>query len=230
MRGQPVARKLTSGYNCKYVIGSDSVHARRRRQRAGAGKSALAAKSANPVAMLIALVLLAGCAGQMPAELRTPSPTPLTPIAARAAPERHSGSIVRWGGGILAVRNGPRTTDFEVLARPLDAAGRPKPDTAAAGADYGRFIARFEGFLDPAQYPRERLLTVTGTLVGVETRDVGSYPYRYPVVQAKAKHLWPAPAPEPEWPWYPDPWLGPPWPGWGPYAWYGNPWYRPWYW
>jgi outer membrane lipoprotein len=177
----------------------------------------------------VPVLLLAGCAARMPAEIRTPSAAPLTAGEARAAPDRHRGSTVRWGGSILAVRNSPETTDVELLARPLDATGRPEPDVAAESAAFGRFIARFDGFLDPAQYPKDRLLTVTGVLAGVETREVGAYPYRSPVVRATGKHLWPAP--EPDWPsWYPEPWPGAAWPGWGPYPWYGGPWYRPWYW
>ncbi|WP_295878741.1 Slp family lipoprotein [uncultured Thiohalocapsa sp.] len=178
---------------------------------------------------MAALLALAGCAAQMPQNLRTPAAA-LTPGDARAAPERHLGSTVRWGGTILAVRNTATETDVEILARALDAAGRPEPDAPTADAAAGRFIARFNGFLDPAQYPEGRQLTVTGVLAGVETRAVGEYPYRYPVVAATAKHLWPEPTAAADWPWYPDPWLGPPWPGLGPYPWYRDPWYRPWYW
>lgn len=181
-------------------------------------------------------LLLGGCAAQMPPALRsTPPPAALTVGQARDAPEQYAGSQVRWGGVILAVRNAPETTDLEVLARPLDAVGRPKPHAPAAAPDDGRFIARFTGFLDPAQYPEGDLITVTGTLIGVETRDVGTYPYRYPVVRAGGKHLWPRPEPEPDWPWPPGPWGWDPWYDWGYGPWYRPglpvaPWYRPWYW
>jgi outer membrane lipoprotein len=180
-------------------------------------------------------LLLVGCAAQMPAALRTPPTAALTVGAAREAPEQHAGTRVRWGGAILAVRNATQTTDIEVLAQPLDAAGRPRPQAPAAAPDYGRFIARFAGFLDPAQYPEGRLITVTGTLSGVETRDVGAYPYRYPVVRAVGKHLWPRSEPEPDWLWPPGPWAWDPWNDWSYGPWYrpglpAAPWYRPWYW
>ncbi len=167
----------------------------------------------------------------MPAEIRTSGPLVLTPSEARAAPEHHAGTRVRWGGRILAVRNGPESTDVEVLAWPLDAAGRPEPDPPAETAADGRFIARFNSFLDPARYTQPRLLTVLGTLVGVETRPVGEYPYRYPVVAVIGSHLWPVPAPSARWSRYPDPWP------WDPsYRWGVGPWgrpglpYGPWYW
>jgi outer membrane lipoprotein len=179
-------------------------------------------------------LLMLGCAAQVPQDIRTPAPAPVSVVAVRAAPERHIGTPVRWGGSILAVQNDSSTTDIEILARPLDATGEPERSDGD-GAQIGRFIARFTGFLDPAAYPEGRLLTVSGTVTGVETRDVGDYPYRYPVVRATGRHLWPAPetvfAPYPSpWrdPWY-DPWYG--WPGIGP--WYGpgfGPWHRPWYW
>jgi outer membrane lipoprotein len=180
----------------------------------------------QPTALLAvaSALLLLGCAGQVPPDIRSPTPAPLTVGEARAAPERHRGTPVRWGGSMLSVQNATETTDIEVLARPLDAIGEPRMDAAPQG----RFIARFRGFLDPAEYPRERLLTVSGIVTGTETRDVRDYPYEYPVVTATGKHLWPKPEPVGPAPWYPDPWYGP---GWGP--WWGpgyGPWYRPWYW
>jgi outer membrane lipoprotein len=220
--------KLTASAAAQPVIRSALT---RRVGRRPVRRAARLGRRRAPVVMpaIIIGLLLTGCAAQMPTQLRT-TVAALTVAAAREAPAQHTGARVRWGGSILAVRNAADRTDIEVLAQPLDAAGRPQPDAPAAADAYGRFIARFAGFLDPAQYPQGRLLTVTGTLTGVETRDVGDYPYRYPVVAATAKHLWPEPTAPADRPWYPDPWLGPPWPGFGPYPWYRDPWYRPWYW
>ncbi len=190
------------------------------------------ARGAIALAVLGTLLML-GCAARVPQDIRTPAPAPVTAAAVRAAPERYVGTPVRWGGRILAVRNDAANTDIELLAWPLDAAGEPAQDSGD-DARLGRFIARFDGFLDPATYPEGRLLTVSGTVTGVETHDVGDYPYRYPVVRATGRHLWAKPesvrAPYPS-PWY-DPWYGG-WPGsrFGP--WYGpgfGPWHRPWYW
>ncbi len=169
-------------------------------------------------AAITAMALLLGCAARVPEDIRAPAPAPLTVSVARAAPERHLGTPIRWGGRVLSVENRATTTDIEILARPLDAAGEPRPHAAPQG----RFIARFQGFLDPAEYPRERLLTVSGVIMGAQMRDVGEYPYRYPLVRATGKHLWPEPVLYG--PRYTDPWYGP---------WWGRgygPWYRPWYW
>ncbi len=144
--------------------------------------------------------------------------------------ESYSGQRVRWGGSIIAVRNLPDNTEVEVLSRPLDSDGEPRADADGAG----RFIARVAGFVDPAEYAKDRLLTVVGLIDGVETRDVGEYPYRYPVIAVSSRYLWPELEPDPYPygnPWYYGgygygPWYGP---GFGP--WYGpgfRPWYGPW--
>jgi outer membrane lipoprotein len=171
--------------------------------------------------MLLAAVAVtaAGCAAGVPKAIREAPPTPVTPAQIRTgALEATAGQRVRWGGIILEVHNRERVTDIEILAYPLDSAGEPRTGASAEG----RFIARVDRFVDPAEYPQERLLTVSGTFAGVETRPVGDYPYRFPVVDAEVLHLWPEPRevyPYPPWPysWY-DPW----------YPFY-RPWYHPWY-
>ena len=173
----------------------------------------------NPA--LVALVLaavLAGCATSVPPSIRSGEGDALTVAQARESGGQPAGTRVRWGGRILAVHNGPRTTRVEVLSLPLARGGEPQRDDGGRG----RFIARVEGFLDPAVYAEDRLLTVYGVLSGVETRPVGEYPYVYPVVDVVDRHLWEEVQPaEPRDPWC-DPWD----PFYGhPYAW---PWWRPW--
>jgi outer membrane lipoprotein len=91
----------------------------------------------------------------------------------------------------------------------------------------GRFIVELAGFKDPTEYPKARRLTVVGPVTRIETRNVGDYPYPYPVVTGDVRYLWPSPPPLDDtvppfaYPWY-RPWYGP---GFGP--WYG-PWYSPW--
>lgn len=172
--------------------------------------------------LAITLVVL-GCAANIPLAIREPAP-PLTVAQVQQDPEAAIGQRVRWGGSILAVRNQPSHTEIDVLARPLGADGEPR----ATADPLGRFTARFEGFLDPAEYPKDRRLTVSGPVSAVEVRNIGDYPYHYPVVAATQRYLWP----ERE---APDPviygsgwwgWGGPYWPYAGPF--YG-PVYRPWH-
>jgi outer membrane lipoprotein len=175
------------------------------------------------ILFLPALLLLAGCTtSQVPQAIRDRPPQPATVAEVQRAPYDFLGRRVRWGGTIIGVHNRERTTEIEVLARPLDAGGEPREEEAGEG----RFVVLLEGFADPADYPKKRLLTVSGNVLRVETRPVGEYPYPYPVVRAGSLYLWPEPPPPPP-PWYyADPWYSPwyrPW-----YPWY--PRYGPWYW
>ncbi|MCB1774772.1 MAG: Slp family lipoprotein [Gammaproteobacteria bacterium] len=166
-------------------------------------------------------VLLGGCATAPPAGLEDNLPQQPSQREAQARPDAFVGSAVRWGGEILSVRNDPASTDVEIFGRPLLDNAEP----AAEGGDGIRFLARIDGFVDPAEYAPGKRLAVRGTLAKAETRPVGEFPYRYPVVVVERFHLWPAHEPvEPVYwrdPWFYDPWW--PWGPWGPYR------YRP-YW
>ncbi|UHD15160.1 Slp family lipoprotein [Thiocapsa bogorovii] len=173
---------------------------------------------------VVGLLLLGGCAtSRVPESIRDPAlPSPAV-SEVQQRPETFIGQRARWGGSILGVHNARDTTGIEVLARPLNSSG--EPDGTAGGL--GRFIVELPGFKDPAEYPQQRRLTVVGPLVRVETRDVGEYPYPYPVVAGDVWYLWPDPptvtTPWPyDYPWY-RPWYGP---YFGPWL---GPWYGPWY-
>lgn len=194
---------------------------------AGRGLGAARAAVAASAQAAWAALALGGCASQIPQAIRTEPAQPTTVAQVQQAPAALAGRQVRWGGRIVATINLPDSTEIEVLSRALNTDGRPR--TGAPGQ--GRFIARATGFLDPAEYAEDRELTVTGPILGVETRKVGEYPYAYPVVAAQTRYLWPKslpppvyPGPWPGWPYGPGfgPWWGPGWgPGWGP-------WWGPW--
>lgn len=161
--------------------------------------------------LAILILLLTGCASsQVPRAIRE-APTDLVLVSqVQQEPDRFLDRRVRWGGTIIAVNNRKRTTEIEILSRPLGSNGRPSEESAGQG----RFIALLAGFADPAEYPKKRLLTVTGRLARVETRPVGEFPYSYPVVAVEQSHLWPKPLPSPPLYFYPNSWY--------------YPWYRPW--
>jgi outer membrane lipoprotein len=173
---------------------------------------------ARSVAILAATLALGGCATGVPDAIQDPNVTPVDIAQVQAEPDRHLGRRVRWGGTIIRVRNRERTTEIEILARPLGRDGAPNQGSTGQG----RFIAEVSGFVDPAEYPKDRELTVVGIITGAETRPVGDYPYVYPVVRSESRFLWPEqPAPGvygPPYPWF-GPWYDP---------WYG-PFYRPYY-
>jgi outer membrane lipoprotein len=134
---------------------------------------------------ILLAAILAGCAG-VPAYTPHPEARWITPIEAQG-PDRGRSGPVEWGGIILDVRNRPDSTEIEVLAYPLNGAGRPATDRAAEG----RFIAVRSGFLEPAEYAPGRQLTVYGPLTAVRRGTVGDAPYRYPTVRADGLFLWP---------------------------------------
>ena len=166
-------------------------------------------------------LLLAACAGQPPKGLEAPSKGQPLLQAVQSEPSRFVGSDVRWGGEIIRVTNDAAVTDVEIFGRPLLQNAEPSND----GGEGVGFIARVNGFLDPAEYQPDKRMTVRGTIDGLEVRAVGEYPYRYPVVLVETHHLWPVYRDtEPAYwrnPYYYDPWW--PWGPWGPYR-YGPYW------
>jgi outer membrane lipoprotein len=166
-------------------------------------------RSASILAVVAALTT--GCAAGVPRPIRDAPPDNPALNAVRADPAAYTGRAVRWGGTIARVDNRATETRVEIVERALERYGRPR-DTDVSG---GRFLARFDGFLDPSVYAKDRQLTVTGMLAGSEAGKIGEHPYTYPVVRVEAAHLWP-PLPEPTH--YRDPyWYDPWWPShpWG---------------
>jgi outer membrane lipoprotein len=161
----------------------------------------------------VLILLLGSCASSsVPQPIREPPARAVSVSQVQREPNYFLGHRVRWGGSILAVRNRQRSTEIEILSRPLGIRGEPRETESGDG----RFIALLARFADPADYPEQRLLTVVGRVESVQTRLIGQYPYPYPVVAVEQSHLWPKPLPPPPPYYYPDPWY--------------YPWYRPWYW
>jgi outer membrane lipoprotein len=169
----------------------------------------------------LAGLLLGACATHIPPDIREAPPGNPGLELVRSDPAGHLSQRARWGGTIIETDNRTDTTWLTVLALPLRKNGEPISGEASSG----RFIAIVPGFLDPSLYTNKRQITVTGTLLPVETRNVGEYPYQYPVVQVESHYLWPLP--QPHYPyagypyWWHDPWYYP----WYPYRWYRRPYY-----
>lgn len=165
------------------------------------------------VTLLFFAILLSGCAG-IPEPIRRAPAGDLTLDEVRLEPEDYLGRAVRWGGEIVSVDNSERESWVVVVARRLGFSGRPKDGDRSSG----RFLARFEGFVEPATFKAGREITVSGRLEAPQTRLVGAYPYLYPVVGVEVSQLWqPLPKYPPSYrrypfydPWY-DPWFHPYW-------------------
>lgn len=143
------------------------------------------------IACLLCALMLSGCASQVPIEIRTPPPVNPSLSDVQAQPEAFRNHPVRWGGAILSVGNGECETEVEFLAMALDSSGKPVEDSVPLG----RFIARVEGFLDPAVHEPGDTATVRGTVETVTERMIGQRAYLYPVVRVHSLYLWPRPSP-----------------------------------
>ncbi len=170
-------------------------------------------------ALIVTAMLLAACASNIPDAIRIAPDNGISIKAVQSSPNSHIDAQVRWGGAIISIDNKPNETWIEVLARPLDYEGEPN----SKAADLGRFLARTNRFLDPAIYAPERKITIRGRLENTIVRLIGKHPYRFPLIQIQAHHLWPKP-PEITDPWH-DPWY--------PYPYRHDPFYdarSPYYW
>ncbi len=137
---------------------------------------------------LIAGFFLSGCASNIPQNI-SQAPRPNLSVAdAVAQTDPHKGQPARWGGIILGVTNHVNDTEIEILAKKLDSSGKPFYDDITQG----RFLARVDGFVDPATiYTRGNMMTTYGLVDSAQTREIGEKPYVYPVINVQKLHLWP---------------------------------------
>ena len=133
--------------------------------------------------VIASTLLLAACA-TAPRPLQGQFSTVLPADASRASA---SGEAVRWGGRIVSVEPFAERSCFEIIALPLTASGRPRQ----VDRSEGRFIACRAGFYDPEVFQPGREITISGHIQGFESRKVGDFDYRYPVVGADVVYLWP---------------------------------------
>lgn len=126
------------------------------------------------------------CASQPPEAIRAAPPRNPTLTEVRTNIDAFVDTRVRWGGTIANVRNLETETLVDIVARELTKQGRPKKTDKSQG----RFQARIAEFIDPVVYEQGRDLTVVGVIEGGETRNIGQYPYRYPVVAVQQYYLW----------------------------------------
>lgn len=101
-------------------------------------------------------------------------------------PELYKNRVVLLGGTILSIKNLPQITKLEILEFPLSPSQKPETNSMSGG----RFIAIYNGYLDPAIYSQGRLITIAGEVTGSETRPLGETTYLYPLILIREYHLW----------------------------------------
>jgi outer membrane lipoprotein len=129
-------------------------------------------------------------------------------------PDGFIGKKVLWGGVVIETTNTQTGTLIKVRQTELDFETRPKD----LDISHGRFLVRYNGFLDPDIYANDREITLFGEIAGKEDIPLGETRYTYPVVQAEALHLWEKRKPYPNYDYY-DPWFW----DYYPYPWFYGP-------
>lgn len=135
-------------------------------------------------------LLLAGCsASPISKPLRQAAEQQPAFSAIAVQPGAFKGRAVVLGGSVIQTTNQPKTTEIEVLQKPLSRYNDSPEDNDRSA---GRFLVRCPGFLDSALYAKGRDITVAGPVEGAETRPLDQIQYTYPVIGCQQIHLWPA--------------------------------------
>lgn len=95
------------------------------------------------------------------------------------------GQTVILGGYIIDTENREKITLITVLHSPLDMTDSP----VAKDSSQGRFIAVYDGFLDPAVYAKDRRVTVAGVVERPEFRRVGTKKVKYLKLRSREIYL-----------------------------------------
>lgn len=135
--------------------------------------------------IILIFTLFFSCAHVVPKEIRKEIDSNITPEMVFKNPEAYTGKTVMLGGMILATENRKDATYIEVLERPLDSMGRPLDTDDSSG----RFMIKYNGFLDPALYTKGKLLTAVGRLLGTIPGQIGEMEYKYPLLDSRNIYL-----------------------------------------
>jgi len=100
--------------------------------------------------------------------------------------DQFQGQRVVWGGMIVETKTFDKYTQIEVLSYPLDDSTAP----IESGQTQGRFLLKYDGFLEPAEYASGRWLSAIGLVQPSIKGNIGSAEYHYAVLEAQQIHLW----------------------------------------
>lgn len=142
----------------------------------------------TPKLLLLAglLALLAGCGPVISDEVLKTVNRDIKFNEVAADPAKYTGKSVVFAGTILNVENMENVTEMEVVQEGMNSQLKPVDREKSAG----RFLARFNRFMDPAIFAAGKRITIAGTITGTETRPLGKGTYRYPVIEPKEHYLW----------------------------------------
>jgi outer membrane lipoprotein len=132
------------------------------------------------------LMLLSACAPVISQTTMSTVDKSISSPALQQSPDAFKGRVVLLGGQIIATTVKANETWIEVLEKPLDWQQKP----SYADQSSGRFLVRFQGFMDPAIYAAGRMLTVVGEVEGKKVLPLKEIQYTYPVIASREYYLW----------------------------------------
>jgi outer membrane lipoprotein len=141
------------------------------------------------LSIVLVLMVCGGCAANPASSISQAIVDDVSLTQARSAVDAYMGSTVRWGGVVTEVENKADKTWVFLVGRVLRDDEKPITDSASEG----RFIASFNGFVDPLVYKKGRPLTVVGSIESSTVRAIGEYDYWFPVVAVRDSYLWAEP-------------------------------------
>jgi outer membrane lipoprotein len=136
--------------------------------------------------VIVALIALCSACAQPVSSISLAVVDDVSLAQVRASNDAYQGSMVRWGGVVAEVENKADTTWVFLVEYELRDDAKPNADSASDG----RFVARFNGFVDPVVYKVGRPLTVVGRIDGSLQRAIGEFEYRFPIVAVLDSQLW----------------------------------------
>ncbi|MEA9445252.1 Slp family lipoprotein [Candidatus Fukatsuia symbiotica] len=140
---------------------------------------------ASFTALTLAVMLLVGCVN-VPKVLEGTTRTPQQNLnVIKMTPQAFIGQEARFGGTVVSVVNEPKRTRLEITSVPLDSGAKP----ILGEASQGRIIAYVNAFLEPVDF-QGRLVTVIGSVAGIEKGKIGKVPYDFVVINVNGYKRW----------------------------------------
>lgn len=137
------------------------------------------------ILVLLAMLFLGACAAQTSVHRAPADNVDLQTVL--NAPENHEQKTVRWGGAVAMLKNHADRAELTVVEFPLTDRGKPITGKNSSG----RFVIQTDRFLDPLIYENGALVTVVGSISGVQSLTVDEKTLTAPVIKLRDIHVWP---------------------------------------
>jgi len=136
--------------------------------------------------LLLLLAGLTGCSHVLSPQARSAVDPDAVYAAVKQDPAVYQGKTLLLGGVILGLDVERQGSTLEIYRWKLDRWGEPVNIDGSGG----RFLVLTDQPLDPAVYALGRMITLTASVSGRQTRPLGRIDYTYPVFQLQEDYVW----------------------------------------